>query len=43
VSLKFIGKSPAEAGNRDRPEQKLTNSDFSSGLKHWTASQKCWM
>jgi hypothetical protein len=30
VSLKLMGKSLAEAGRRDRPEQKLINFDRSS-------------
>ena len=45
VNLKLIGKSAAEAGNRDRPEQKLMNRDRSSCDMASKASQKyimCW-
>ena len=40
VSLKLIGKSAAEAGSRDRPEQKLMNLDRSSWLMASRARQK---
>lgn len=41
MSLKFIVKSPMDAGRRARPEQKLINCDFSAEVIKSKASQNC--